>query len=369
MIVSDIQDIVERWAPKQIAWERDSVGLQIGEPHTTVKGILVVLDVTSDVVREAVRKKANLIISHHPLLFKPLQSVRTSSGTAAVLRDMILQHMNLLVAHTNLDFTFGGTSFALATQLNLQNLDLLRKTYQVQEKIITFVPAEHVDRVASAMASAGAGVIGNYEHCSFRSEGTGTFLGNGKSNPTVGTKNQLESSPEVRLEMIVDAWNAEQVVSAMKAAHTYEEAAYDRYPLANHHGRYGEGVIGELVKALPLSQFLEEIKKNLKVEAIRYAGDPEKPISRVAVCGGSGSELLGEAITQGADAFVTADIRYHAFHEASGRIALIDAGHYETEQPIVHTIVKKLNEALGTNAGHLQIDAAETLTNPVRYYS
>ncbi|HEX9656105.1 MAG TPA: Nif3-like dinuclear metal center hexameric protein [Bacteroidota bacterium] len=369
MIVRDIQDIVERWAPKQVAWERDNVGLQIGDPHATVKGILVTLDVTGDIVKEAVEKKVNLVISHHPLLFKPLQSVRTTSGTAAVLREMILHQMNLFTAHTNLDFTFGGTSFALATSLNLQKLDFLRKAYQVQEKIITFVTAEHVDRVASAMASAGAGVIGNYENCSFRTEGTGTFRGNSKSNPAVGTKNQLESSREVRLEMIVDSWNAEQVVSAMKAAHPYEEVAYDRYPLVNYHGRYGEGVIGELGNPLPLSQFLEEIKNCLKTKTLRYTGEPKKRISRVAVCGGSGSELLEEAMAQGADAFVTADIRYHAFHEAAGKIALIDAGHYETEEPVVHTIVKKLSEALGTNAGHLRIEAAETLTNPVRYYS
>ncbi len=369
MIVRDIQDIVERWAPKQLAWERDNVGLEIGNPHTTVTGILVALDVTSDVVKEAVSKKANLIISHHPLLFKPLRSVTTTGGAAAVLREMILHEMNLITAHTNLDFTFGGTSFALAKSLSLQKLDFLRKPYQEQEKVVTFVPAEHVNRVASAMASAGAGVIGNYENCSFRTEGTGTFQGNSQSHPTVGAKNQLETSSEVRLEMIVDSWNAPKVVTALKAAHPYEEVAFDRYPLANYHGGYGEGVVGELEKTIPLAQFLKEIQNKLKVKALRYVGNPEKPISRVAVCGGGGSELLLEAIAQGADAFVTADVRYHAFHDAAGRIALIDAGHYETEQPVVYSIVKKLTESMETKSEHLRIEAAVTSTNPVRYYS
>lgn len=367
MTVNDVLKLLTAWAPQEVAWERDNVGLQVGDTNGNVSRICVCLDVTEAVVSEAARRKANLIISHHPLLFRPPKAIGLGDEIGRCVQALVKNNISLLSAHTNLDFTRGGTSFAIAEALGLRNVDFLHKPYQVQRKIVTFVPESHVDRVRNAMAEAGAGVIGNYDHCSFGMQGTGSFRGNVHARPAIGAKEQLEFVAEVRLEMIAERWKVPRVLAALKAAHPYEEVAYDVYPLENVHGNYGMGIIGELARPLARERFLKLVKTRLGSRALRYCAGAHRTVQRVAACGGSGSELTDAAIAQRADAFITADVKYHDFHHAAGRITLIDAGHFETEHPVVQTVVRYLQEELGKQDGRISVFAAQTSTNPVRY--
>ncbi len=365
--VRDIAHILEEWAPREIAWEHDNIGIQCGNPSAPVRGILVALDVTEDVVREARRRQASLIVSHHPLLFRPLSSVDTSTGSGRLLATLLRQRIAVIAAHTNIDFVRGGTSFALAEALGLRDPAFLVRDSRLNTKIVTFVPPSHVDRVAQAMSDAGAGVIGDYSQCSFRTEGTGTFLGAAASSPSVGTPGVFARVPETRLEMQLLRRNAPAVVRALKHAHPYEEVAYDLFSLENTHPDFGMGVMGDLRRPVTLSAFLRRIRRTLGSRGLRYCGTPGTTLHSVAVCGGSGADLLQQAIAGGADAFITADVKYHAFQEASGRIALVDAGHYETELPVVAAITARLRRECLKHQGSFSVRATTTRTSPIAY--
>ena len=367
MIVKDVQKIVEGWAPKEIAWERDNPGLQVGSPDSLVRGIYVCLDVTETAIHEAMKRRADLIISHHPLLFRSIRSVDLREKTGRCLSQLLRARVNLLSAHTNLDFTRGGTSFALAKRLGLGKVDFLLKSYRLKKKIVTFVPASHLDRVADAMGKAGAGRIGNYDSCSFQSEGVGTFRGNMESKPAIGKRRRLEHVPEVRLEMIVDQPIMIPVLTEMLKSHPYEEPAYDIYPLENASSEYGMGILGEFSSPMSVEQFVRHVRKSLNTGALRFARGPSKRIRRVAACGGSGADLTDEAVRQKADAFITADVKYHSFHDAVDRIMLIDAGHYETEQPVLESVASKLKEEFARMASSIPVHVARKSTNPVVY--
>ena len=365
--VRDIATILEEWAPREIALERDTIGIQCGDPSAAVRGILVALDVTEDVVREARRRHASLIVTHHPLLFRPLSTVNTSGGTGRLLATLLEQQIAVIAAHTNIDFARGGTSFALAEALGLQDPVFLVQTSRLNAKIVTFVPASYADRVAKAMSDAGAGTIGNYTQCSFRLEGTGTFLGTSVSSPAVGTRGVFERVPETRLEMQVLRRDVPAVVHALKRTHPYEEVAYDVYPLENVHPDFGMGVIGTPGRPTTLAAFLGKIRRTLGSRGLRYCGTPATTLRSVAVCGGSGAELLQQAIAGGADAFVTADVKYHAYQEASGRIALVDAGHYETELPVVAAIAARLHRECAKHRTSISVRTTTTRTSPIAY--
>ncbi len=365
--VQDIQKIMERWAPKEIAWKDDNPGLQCGDPSARVKGILVTLDVTERVIEEARRTGANLILSHHPLVFKPLRSISAANEIGRCIQALTRNDITLFSAHTNLDFTRGGTSFALAEKLGVGSVRFLATPYRNRKKIVTFVPASHVQMVMEAMADAGAGFIGNYDRCSFRTEGTGTFRGNQASRPTVGVRGRDESAPELRLEMVVPAWSVEQVVDALLRTHPYEEVAYDLYPLENRDNEYGMGVIGTLRRPMKAKAFLAMVKRRLGTRTLRSTGDLNVTVRRVALCGGSGADLIDEAIGQRADVFVTADVKYHAFHHATGKLLLVDAGHYETEFPVVRVMTGRLEQELHRRGERIPLRAVAFSTNPIRY--
>ena len=365
--VRDIAQILEEWAPREIAWERDNIGIQCGNPSAPVRGVLVALDVTEDVVREAGRRHASLIVSHHPLLFRPLSSVDTSTGTGRLLATLLRQEIAVIAAHTNIDFVRGGTSFALAGALGLRDPEFMVRNSRLNAKIVTFVPPSHVDRVARAMSDAGAGVIGDYRQCSFRTQGTGTFLGDTTTSPAVGARGVFERVPETRLEMALLQRDAPAIVRALKLAHPYEEVAYDLFPLENTHPDFGMGAIGTLPRPVTLSAFLGRIRRTLGSRGLRYCGAPATTLRSVAVCGGSGADLLHQAIAGGADAFITADVKYHAFQEASGRIALVDAGHYETELPVVAAIAARLDRERLKRHGSFPVRATTARTSPIAY--
>lgn len=359
--------IVEDWAPKSIAWEKDNVGLQVGSLRREVKNILLCLDVDENVVDEAIQKNCNLIISHHPLLFRPLINIDVDRDKRSkIIEKLIKKDITLYSAHTNLDFTKDGVSFQLAKKLGLTKQKFLLNHSSNLNKLIVFVPVDSADIVAEAMHSAGAGVIGEYTDCSFRTVGTGTFLGSGKSNPKVGTKGKLEKVDEVKIEVLVDSFNISKVITAMKEAHPYEEIAYDIYPLQNENTNYGIGVIGELEKDLPVTEFLHLISKSLKIKNFRFSKGSKSSIKKVAVCGGSCSDLLDTAIKSGADAFVTADIKYHTFQDAENHILFIDAGHYETEIHSLNEIKVRIEKSL---TDKIKVFKYSGTTNPIVFYN
>lgn len=367
MKVREIQQIMESWAPPDIAWEDDNVGLQCGSPEMSVRGIAVALDATEGVIAEARRKRANLVITHHPLLFRPLRSISPSQAAGRCIAALVQNKITLYSAHTNLDFTSGGTSFALAESLGLVDVEFLYQPYKNDKKIVTFVPESHADSMIDAMSAAGAGRIGNYERCSFQSAGTGSFLGRKGAHPVVGKRGALEEVTEHRVEMIVPARSVNTVVRALRMAHPYEEVAYDIYPLENKSARYGMGVIGTLAHPLRLAAFLSLVKRTLGARVLRWTGDPRRVIRRVAACGGSGAKLTPEAMRQNADAYVTADMKYHDFQEPESGMALIDAGHFETEYPVVGAVVRTLKKELRSREERIPVFATAATTNPVFY--
>jgi dinuclear metal center YbgI/SA1388 family protein len=358
---------MEAWAPPEIAWEGDNSGLQAGDPGMRIRGILVALDVTEGVVAEAVRRGANLIISHHPLLFRPLRSLTSSSARERCLETLLRKRIALYCAHTTLDFTRGGTSFALARMLGVDAEGFLRTPYRLHDKIVTFVPPPHADAVVAAMSEAGAGIIGRYENCSFRTGGQGTFQAGAGAHPKVGRTGRLEHVQEVRLEMVAPHRSLDGVIRALIRSHPYEEVAYDIYRLENTSRDHGMGVIGMLRRTVPLGAFLRTVRRSLNSPGLRWNGNPHSRVRRVALCGGSGSELLPDAVASGADVFVTADVRYHTYQEAEGRIALVDAGHFETEFPVVAAIVERVQTEAHRRGGRFPVRAASRSTNPVRW--
>lgn len=368
MKVIDFEHIVEEWAPRWIAWERDNVGLQIGDRNRRVRRVLVCLDVTPAVAKEAIRRKADLIVAHHPLFFRPPSSLTSSDSLGTVVLALARENIAVYAAHTNLDAATGGVSMELAKTLGLARPRILMPLTDLYTKIAVFVPASHTDLVMRAMADAGAGVIGNYSHCSFRVEGRGTFRGSEGTHPAIGRAETLEQTDEIRMEMIMPKAITPKVVRAMKTVHPYEEVAYDVYPLSNESPQYGMGAIGEVTSPLTLHSFLGRVRKRLKAEAVRYSGGSKTIIRTVAVCGGSGSDLLREAVKAGADAYVTADIRYHTFHEAEGRIALVDAGHWETEQVILPSLAERLQRAVRQRKENVSVFITKNRTNPIHSY-
>jgi dinuclear metal center YbgI/SA1388 family protein len=369
MTRKEIIKYLEDWAPKEIAWQNDNVGLQVGRSTAKLKNILLSLELTPEVVNQAIKKNCNLIITHHPLIFQPIRSLNLNSDlNTQLIEKLIKNDISLYSAHTNLDFTKHGVSFQLAKKLGLQNITFLKNLKSNQFKLSVFVPETHVEKVASAIFSAGGGVIGEYSNCSFRSIGEGTFKGSNYTNPKVGLKGKFEKVKEVKLEVIIDSWKLEVVLNAMRSAHPYEEPAHDIYPLENYNVNFGTGAVGYFEKELSLSDTLALISQKLRARNLRYVKGKKQIIKKVAVCGGSGSDLISDAIKNGADAFVTADIKYHAFHSAQNKILLIDAGHYETETPVLDEVQRRLKKLI-SEKNKIQILKFNGNTNPINFYN
>jgi dinuclear metal center YbgI/SA1388 family protein len=368
MQVSYILEWFERIVPASTSWKNDFAGLQVGDARDIVQNVLLTVDVTEEVVQEALRKKANLIIAHHPLLFQPIRSVTHSDRNGRLVQKLIRHKINLLVLHTNLDCSTKGVSFALAHRLGLEHTSILAPLEDSLKKMIVFVPKDHLEPVAQAMHAAGGGAFSKYEQCSFRTDGVGTFKGLDDANPFLGTIGRLESVAETRLEMIVPNWRLDDVQRAMLRVHPYEEVAYDILPISNRNPEFGFGAIGTLPHVMSSTDFLRKIKRQLAIPSLRYAGNMRRSIQKVAVCGGSGGDLLSEAIRHGAEAFVTADIRYHRFQDAEERILLIDAGHFETERVVLEQLQQQTQACIKSSQAKAKAIIAATCTNPVQYY-
>ena len=369
MKCSEIIKNLEDWAPKEIAWQKDNVGLQVGSANREINNILLCLELTSNVIDEAVEKNCNLIISHHPLLFHPLKKVDLQKDkNSKLLEKLIKREINLYSEHTNLDFTRDGVSFELAKTLELKNLSFLVVQDSNQYKLVLFVPQTHLQQVSDAIFNAGGGLIGEYSNCSFKAKGESTFLGSKNSNPSAGRKENLETVEEYRLEIIFNSWNLNSMIQVIKKEHPYEEPAFDIYPLKNQDSNYGAGAIGELENFMSPDEFLLHVSKKLCLKGFRYTKGKNVKIKKVALCGGSGGEFLPDAIKSGADAYITADIKYHDFHEAADEIFLIDAGHYETEIHSLNEVERRLKSFLGGNT-NCKVFKFSKSTNPIIFYN
>jgi len=365
----EVIKFIEDWAPVEIAWERDNVGLQVGNTERKLKNIMLSLDLTQQVIDQAIKENCNLIITHHPVLFNRINKIDTTGNRISrLIESAIKNNINLYSAHTNLDFTKDGVSYQLAKKLKLKNIRFLRHLSENQVKLVVFVPESHIEIVANAIHNSGGGIIGEYSNCSYRTKGSGTFRGSVSSNPATGSKGKTETFEEIKLEVLVDTWKLNHVIYRMKEVHPYEEVAYDIIVLKNDNVNYGLGAIGELNNEMKPKDFLNHISDSLKIRSFRFTNGKNKKINKVAVCGGSGSELLNEAITKGADAFITADLKYHTFQDAEGKILLADAGHNETELPVLDEIKRKLDGFLnGQNS--VTIFKFKGSTNPVFFYN
>ncbi len=368
MTCGEIFKYIQSWAPEEIAWNKDNVGLQVGSAERKVKNILLALDLNMKVITEAVKKDCNLIITHHPLLFNPLRKIDTDHDNTSLLVEKLIKHdITLFSAHTNLDFTKDGVSFELAKTLKLKNIRFLSNIKSTQYKLIVFVPESHVEKVAFAIFENGGGIIGEYSNCSFRTKGKGSFKGSEKTSPSVGKKLNYEKVDEIKLEVLINSWKLDKILSAIRSVHPYEEIAYDVYPLSNENINYGIGAIGELDNPLSQKEFLNHVSKSLKINNFRYTTGKENKIKVVAVCGGSGSEVIPTAIKKGADALITADIKYHTFFDNEKKLLLIDAGHYETEIFSLNEVNKRLTELIKKKKN--KVFKYNDSTNPVIFYN
>ena len=368
MTCVEIFKYIENWAPTAIAWNKDNVGLQVGSAERKVKNILLSLDLNMKVVNEAIKKDCNLIITHHPLLFNPLRKIDTDRDNNSLLIEKLIKHdITLFSAHTNLDFTKDGVSFELAKTLKLKNIRFLTNLKSIQYKLIIFVPYSHLEKVANTIFENGGGIIGEYSHCGFRTKGEGSFKGSEKTSPSIGRKLNYEKVDETKLEVLIDSWKLKKILSAVRKIHPYEEIAYDVYPLNNEHTNYGVGAIGETNQPMNQYEFLNHISKCLRIKNFRYTKGNGNKLKTVAVCGGSGSEFIADALNEGADAYITADIKYHTFFDNEDKLLLIDAGHYETEIFSLNELNNRLIAFIKKNK--IKVFKYSKNANPVNFYN
>ncbi len=364
MQVREITSHIESFAPLSYQESYDNAGLQIGHPDQEVRGVLICIDITDEVIEEAIRLDTNLIISHHPLIFSGLKKLTGSNYTERLVIEAIRQNLSIYSAHTNLDAVHTGVNHKISEKLGLKNTAILVPKVDHLRKLVFFIPADHADTVRQEIFKAGAGHIGAYDMCSFSAPGEGTFRGSSTSDPYVGEKGTLHTEPELRVETVFPKERENQITRALMRSHPYEEVAFDIYPLANKYHKAGSGAIGELEKPLDEQSFLGLLKERFSTPVIRHTDLLDKKIKRIALCGGSGSFLLPGAIASGADVFVSGDFKYHQFFDADHRILVADIGHYESEQFTKEIFYELLTKKFTKFAVHL----SEVNTNPVNYF-
>jgi len=363
MTVKELTSCLEDFAPLSMQESYDNAGLLIGDPNQHINSALITLDVTEEVIDEAIKHHHGLIIAHHPLIFKPLKKITGSNFTEKIVIKAIKHNIAIYAIHTNLDNMAKGVNAKLGEKLGLTNLRILAPGGSVLNKIVTFCPVEYADAVRQSMFDAGAGNVGNYDQCSYNTEGEGTFRAGEGTNPFVGNIGKLHIEKEIKIETIVPSYKVGKVIKAMLSAHPYEEVAYDIFALENSSVETGAGMIGELKQEMALIDFLKKIKKTLNAQAIKYNTPINRTVKKVAFCGGSGSFLIPNAYAAGADIFITSDIKYHDFFEHLHEMTIVDAGHYETEQFTKVLLYEIINEKFTNFA--LQI--SEITTNPVSF--
>ena len=364
MKISDIISFLELQAHPSLQEHYDNAGLITGQNDWECSGIICSLDATEEVVKEAVSKKCNLIVAHHPIIFGGLKKINGKNYVEKIIITAIKNDIAIYAIHTNLDNVANGVNGKIATMLGLKNISILSPKENTLKKLFTFVPANKAGEVRSAIFEAGGGQIGNYSECSFNTEGMGTFRPGEGTNPFVGERGKQHQENEMKIEVIFPSFLESKVITALKEVHPYEEVAYDVVSLSNNWQHIGSGVVGELPYQMDEKDFLGMVKKLFGVPVIRHTALLNKPVKKIALCGGAGSFLISKALASGADAYITADIKYHEFFDANAGMLLADIGHYESEQFTIELLQEILVQKFPTFA----VLKTEVKTNPVNYF-
>ncbi|SEM27418.1 dinuclear metal center protein, YbgI/SA1388 family [Maribacter orientalis] len=364
MTINTITQILEDFAPLDYAEDFDNVGLLVGDSSSKLTGVLVTLDTLENVVDEAIAKKCNLIVSFHPIIFGGLKKITGKNYVERVVIKAIQNNIAIYSMHTALDNVSHGVNGKICEVLGLSNTKILIPQKGTLKKLTTYVPLANVEEVKEALFNAGAGEIGNYSNCSFSTEGKGTYKANDKANPVKGTIGEIHTEKEVMLTCIFGKNDEHTILKNLMAAHPYEEVAYDIQTLDNTNPYIGMGMIGELKEEISEIEFLTDLKQKMKTSVVRHSKLLDKPIKKVAVLGGSGSFAISAAKADGANVFITADLKYHQFYEAENQMILADIGHFETEQFTKNLLVDYLTKKIPNFAIHL----SESITNPINYF-
>ncbi|MDO5971654.1 Nif3-like dinuclear metal center hexameric protein [Flavivirga aquimarina] len=364
MIVQDIINYLEELAPLAYAEDFDNVGLLVGNRNEKITGVLVTLDTLETVVDEAIKENCNLIVSFHPIIFKGLKKLTGKNYVERVVMKAIKHDIAIYSMHTALDNALQGVNDMICNQLELINKQILIPQSETIKKLTTYVPKDEAEQLRTALFNVGAGNIGNYSNCSFNVEGYGTFNGNENTTPTKGEKGKTHTEPETQITVTYAKHLESKIIKTLFESHSYEEVAYQITTLENKNQNIGMGMLGELKDPMNESDFLNYIKTRMKTKLIRHSPFIHKPIKKVAVLGGSGSFAIEAAKASGADAFITADLKYHDFFMGENHILLADIGHYESEQFTKNLLVAYLTKKITNFA----VVLSKTTTNPVKYF-
>ncbi|RFU71705.1 Nif3-like dinuclear metal center hexameric protein [Peribacillus saganii] len=364
----EIIELFEQWSPKAFAMEGDPIGLQIGSLNKPVTKVMIALDVLDEVVDEAIERGVQLIIAHHPPIFRPLKNINTDQYSGRMIEKLIKHDIAVYAAHTNLDVAKGGVNDLLAEALGLEDTKVLVPTYtQTMKKLAVFCPEDTQASLRTALGAAGAGMLGNYSSCSFTSVGTGRFLPGENSNPAIGKQGILEEVKEVKIEVIYSAERERKVLSAMFKAHPYEEPAFDIFNLDNQGEKLGLGRIGKLKEEMTLAEFAGFVKTALDVNGVRFVGQPNATIKKVAVLGGDGNKYITQAKFSGADVYVTGDLYYHVAHDAMALdLNIVDPGH-NVEKVMKLGVKNKMEKLCGDKGFKVEWVASEIHTDPFTF--
>jgi len=363
MKIKEILTILEEMAPLAYAEDFDNVGLLVGNQNDDATGVLVCHDALESVIDEAIAKKCNLVVCFHPILFSGLKKITGKNYVERAVLKAIKNDIAIYAVHTALDNHKNGVNKIFCNALGLKNTKVLVPKQNFIQKLVTYTIAENVEKVRNALFDAGAGKIGNYEDCSFNSQGIGTYMGNENSNPEIGERFEFVETQEIKIEVTFEKHLQSKILKALFSNHVYEEVAYEIYDLQNSYQNIGLGMIGELENPMSEKDFLQFVKEKMHCGGIRYSQFLDKPIHRVAVLGGSGSFAIKNAIQANVDVFLTSDLKYHNFYEAENQIVLADIGHFESERYTKNYIVDFLKEKITNFA----IVLSEENTNPVKY--
>lgn len=360
--------LFEQFSPKRYALEGDRIGLQVGTLNKPIKKLMIALDVLPEVVEEAIDHQVDLIIAHHPIIYRPLTHIHVDEPQGKLIQKLIEHRIAVYVAHTNLDVAQGGVNDLLAQALQLEDCEVLVPTSTIElKKLAVFVPEEAASQVKQALGDAGAGFIGNYSHCSFSSKGTGSFRPTANSNPYIGKHGKQEFVDEVKIEVIYTEDIEKRVLQAMLKAHPYEEVAYDLYALANKGEQLGLGRIGYLQKEIPFKQLVDEVKKAFSLEGVRVVGPLERNVRKVAILGGDGNKYVPHVLQKGADVYITGDVYYHVAHDAQmSGLNIIDPGH-NIEKVVKKGIKTYLEQVFQKHQFHTEVLTSKVNTDPFTF--
>jgi dinuclear metal center YbgI/SA1388 family protein len=364
MKIQDITSFLETVAPPYLQESYDNAGLLTGNAAWECTGIIVSLDTTEEVVLEAIEKKCNLIVAHHPIIFSGLKKITGKNYVERTIITAIKNDIAIYAIHTNLDNVIDGVNGKIADMLGLVNCQILQPKNNLLKKLITFVPIKETENVRNAIFSAGGGNIGNYSECSFNAEGEGTFKAGKGTDPFVGKIGERHTEKEIKIEVIFPTWIENDLINAMLKAHPYEEVAYDIIPLNNTYQQTGSGLVGELPESIDEADFLTNLKKIFGLSVIRHTNLLGKKVKKIALCGGAGSFLISAAIASGANIYITSDVKYHEFFDANGKLVIADIGHYESEQ----FTIDLLFDILRGKFLNFAVLKTGIKTNPVLYF-